>query len=89
VSNLTAHEKTSVRASAADDPPMVEVAIAWSERGSYWAITVERCPFCQGKHYHGGGDDSRPDFGYRLSHCIDRPSRTYEILPAAESGWAA
>jgi hypothetical protein len=72
-----------------DDPPTVEVAIAWSERGKYWSLTVLRCPFCTARHHHGGGGGSQPDLGFRLSHCSDRPSKTYELVPAAESGWAA
>jgi hypothetical protein len=73
----------------ADDPPRVEVESVWSERGKYWSLTVLRCCFCNGKHHHGGGGGSQPDLGFRLSHCIDRPSKTYELVPAAESGWMA
>jgi hypothetical protein len=47
------------------------------------------CPFCRRRHSHGGGDREAPDLGFRLSHCFDRPSATYDLVPAAESGWAA
>jgi hypothetical protein len=88
MSNLTPHEKSNRRAPAADDPPTVEVAIAWCERSKYWSLTVLRCPFCQGRHFHGGGDGETPDLGFRASHCATRESGTYELVPAAESEWA-
>jgi hypothetical protein len=87
--NLTPDEKSNRRVPVADDPPVVEVTIAWSERSKYWSLTVMRCPFCQGRHSHGGGDGPEPALGFRASHCATRESGTYELVPAAESGRAA
>src|SRR4051812_27851107 len=61
------------------------VSVVWSSRGRYWAVTVERCPLCGRKHYHGGGGDETPGLGYRNSHCITGPGGTYELIETAAS----
>jgi hypothetical protein len=85
-----AYEKDWIPAHiASNDPPRVEIDITWSERSRFWSLTVTCCPFCYRRHSHGGGDGEVPDLGFRLSHCVDRPSGTYELVAGAESGWAA
>jgi hypothetical protein len=65
--------------------PHAPVSVVWSSRSRYWAVTVLRCPYCQRKHFHGGGDGSEPDLGARRSHCITGDGGTYELIETAES----
>jgi len=60
------------------------VAVAWSSRSRYWAITVERCPLCGKRHFHGGGDGPEPDLGNRVAHC-DAHDGSYELVETAAS----
>jgi hypothetical protein len=57
--------------------PRVPATAVWSERSRVWSLTVERCPFCRRKHFHGGNDDAEPDFGARRSHRITGNGGTY------------
>ena len=67
-----------------DATPDALVSVVWSARSRYWAVTVERCPFCQGKHYHGGGDGPEPALGHRVAHC-DSHHGGYELIETAAS----
>ena len=58
------------------------VSVVWSSRDRYWAVTVERCPFCGRKHHHGGGNGEAPDLGARRAHCITGLGGTYELVAA-------
>jgi hypothetical protein len=68
-----------------DGTPRALVSVVWSARSRYWAVTVERCPLCHGKHYHGAGSGDTPDLGARRSHCITGPGGTYELIETAAS----
>jgi hypothetical protein len=71
--------------------PIVLVTAERSPKSGTWILTVARCPFCGRRHSHGGNDGKAPDLGYRLSHCWDRPTETYElqVAEAAEvSQWS-
>ncbi len=63
-----------------DPERTVDVAIAWSERDRYWALTVLRCPYCGRRHYHGGGNGPTPLLGFRVPHCLDGPHPDYELV---------
>jgi len=40
-----------------------------------WGLEVIACPYCSGRHEHGGGSiDGPPALGFRVAHCTDRPS---------------
>lgn len=60
----------------------------------FWRLTVIRCPFCRGRHLHGGGSGLTPSTGHRVADC-DRGTGYYLALPAplpvriAEEGGAA
>jgi hypothetical protein len=60
------------------------VSVVWSSRSRYWAITVERCPLCGRKHYHGGGDGPEPSLGARVAHCHEHRG-SYELIETAAS----
>jgi hypothetical protein len=70
--------------SAAMETPLAPATVAWSSRGRYWAVVVERCPFCGRKHYHGGGDGPEPALGHRVAHCVDHAG-SYELIETAAS----
>lgn len=36
-----------------------------------WTVVVEKCPYCAGRHIHGGGTDEVPILGHRVAHCVD------------------
>jgi len=72
---------TDLRTTDAGDPPRVETAAVWSERSRCWALTVLRCPFCTRRHFHGGGSEETPDFGFRLTHCVTGAGGQYELVP--------
>lgn len=46
-----------------------------------WSLVVARCPFCGGRHTHGGGSGERPLLGMRESHCL-RDWGEYLLLDA-------
>lgn len=51
-----------------------------SRHDPYWVLLIEECPFCGGRHVHGGGSlEGPPALGERLSHCRDDP-RTYTLI---------
>ena len=58
-----------------DGIPTVQAVLARSGR----TVRV-RCPFCSRKHVHGVPDGN---YGTRRSHCLDRPPRSYILVPAA------
>ncbi len=65
----------------ADDAPRVPATAAvWSERSGVWSLTVERCPYCHRKRFHGGNDGPEPDLGARLSQCITGEDGTYVVV---------
>jgi hypothetical protein len=64
--------------------PRGPVSVVWSSRGRYWAVTVERCPLCGKRHYHGGGDGPEPALGDRVAHCGERGG-SYELVETAAS----
>ena len=66
------------------EAPLAPVTVAWSTRSHYWAVTVERCPLCGRKHYHGGGDGPEPALGHRLAHCIQHTGG-YELVETEAS----
>jgi hypothetical protein len=41
------------------------------------SLRVDKCPFCNGTHYHGG-----VDYGYRVSHCWKVAAQQYFLIPA-------
>jgi hypothetical protein len=53
--------------------------VVWSSRAKYWAVTVERCPLCHGKHCHGADDGPEPDLGWRASHCMEQREDYYLV----------
>jgi hypothetical protein len=59
-----------------DGDPIV-IATAHRVRG-VWIIKVI-CPYCGGKHTHGGGDGPVPHVGHRIAHCRDGTTRGYFI----------
>lgn len=51
-------------------------------RKGVWQLTIEHCPFCARRHYHGGGSDDEPScYGSRLSHCVTGVRQTYCLVP--------
>lgn len=40
-------------------------------RNHLWTLTVEKCPHCNQRHTHGGGDGIVPILGDRAAHCVD------------------
>jgi hypothetical protein len=66
------------------ETPLAPVTVAWSARNRYWAVLVEHCPFCQGKHYHGGGDGPEAALGARVAHC-GKHDGGYELVETASS----
>lgn len=40
-------------------------------RNILWTLTVEKCPHCNQRHTHGGGDGAVPILGDRAAHCVD------------------
>lgn len=40
-------------------------------RNHLWTLTVEKCPHCNQRHTHGGGDGTVPILGDRAAHCVD------------------
>jgi hypothetical protein len=66
------------------ETPLASVSVVWSSRGRYWAVTVERCPLCGKRHYHGGGDGPEPALGHRVAHC-DEHDGSYELVETAAS----
>src|SRR5215212_1903368 len=60
------------------------VSVVWSSRGRYWAVVVERCPLCDRKHFHGGGDGPEPALGARVAHCHEHRG-SYELVETAAS----
>jgi hypothetical protein len=59
-------------------PPVVIAALSKSWDG-VWLATV-KCPFCSKTHTHGGGDIAYPpQFGVRLTHCVDRSENVYDV----------
>jgi hypothetical protein len=73
-------------ANSADmETPIAAVAVVWSSRGRYWAVTIERCPLCGKRHYHGGGDGPETALGARVAHCMTGPGGTYELIETAAS----
>jgi hypothetical protein len=64
--------------------PHALVSVVWSSRGRYWAVTVEPCPLCGKRHYHGGGDGPEPALGDRVAHCGEHDG-SYELVETAES----
>ena len=64
--------------------PKVEVTVHPSIRDRFWILEL-RCSFCAKVHNHGGGSvDAPPALGFRLSHCITRSPRDYELIPIKE-----
>jgi hypothetical protein len=67
--------------------PQVEVTVhpSRSRYDRYWVLTLDRCPHCGRPHTHGGGNTNEPPaLGHRLSHCVDRRARDYELIPIKE-----
>lgn len=51
--------------------------------GNGWALVIDECPFCRRSHAHGGGTGTRPAYGHRVAHCVDRADRAaYSLQPA-------
>ena len=76
-----------VAATNAGSCPQVEVHIrpSQSKYDRFWVLTVDCCPHCHRPHQHGGGSiDHAPALGHRLSHCVDRRARDYELIPIKE-----
>ncbi len=42
-------------------------SISRSEDGTW--LYAARCPFCMGRHRHGGGNADQPGFGTRVADC--------------------
>lgn len=58
----------------------MELAYAQAELSisdGYFRWTIRNCPFCGGRHKHGGGkvgeDDPREYLGWKIQHCMWRP----------------
>ena len=56
-----------------DDPTVIATA-KWVEPprralDGFWRLVVPRCPFCGGKHLHGGGNGVVPHVGHRVADC--------------------
>ena len=49
---------------------MAEDVVAYVRRRGPIDLVIDQCPYCGGKHSHGSGGDSGPDFGYRAPHCV-------------------
>ena len=69
---------------AAHEPPRVEARAIRSPSTGVWCLRVI-CPFCGKKHWHGGGDDDKPFYGYRVSECLIE-GRDYNLIPEIEKG---
>jgi hypothetical protein len=69
-----------------DVDPIPAVVRAWAtlERGrECFDWVVNRCPFCEQRHSHGGGaldGDPRLKLGHRISHCEAPNGRSYELV---------
>ena len=50
-----------------------------------WILEVIACPYCSGRHEHGGGSvEGAPALGFRGPHCLTRPApRDYELVERA------
>src|SRR5215213_5159759 len=68
----------------ASHTPHAPVSVVWSSRGRYWAVTVERCPLCQGNHHLGGGDGPEPALGNRVARC-DAHDGSYDLIETEAS----
>ncbi len=52
-----------------------------------WSLIVERCPYCGGKHLHGGGGGECPIYGTRGAHCGNEGlGMSYELMPPGAGG---
>ena len=69
---------------AEHEPPRVEARAIRSPSTGVWCLLVI-CPFCWKRHMHGGGDDSEPFYGYRVSECLIG-GRDYDLIPEIEKG---
>ncbi len=66
------------------EDPTVTAEVKWVaplRRGfeGVWRLTVA-CPFCGGKHFHGGGAGSVPHIGHRVADCGRGASGYYLTL---------
>ena len=58
----------------------VHIRPSQSRYDRYWVLELT-CPFCHRPHQHGGGALSHPPaLGSRLSHCVSRSPRDYELI---------
>jgi len=65
--------------------PKIETRIRPSRSRSdrFWILEIDRCPFCEKRHTHGGGSLDRPPLlGSRFSHCVTGSPHEYELVPA-------
>ena len=83
------------RVQSSHDVTYAEVVIRKSQprRGQVqiWILEVIACPYCSGRHEHGGGSvDEPPALGFRVPHCLTRPAPPdYELIeraPKEETG---
>ncbi len=64
-----------------------QVAVTITEGETIWTLTIPKCPYCNGRHNHGGGPVSgRPVLGFRVSHCLTGRGRQYELTCAPLAG---
>lgn len=65
--------------------PTVIATVKWVEPprralDGFWRLVVPRCPFCGGKHFHGGGAGSVLHIGHRVADCGKGASGYYLTL---------
>lgn len=47
-----------------------------------WDLIVFSCPFCGGRHIHGGGRADKPSqYGHRQPHCVTYSNQGYVLIP--------
>jgi len=61
--------------------PIAKAECELTKGDRFWSWTVLKCPFCQRRHFHGGGPiDQAPNAGVRLAHCVDRSPGQYRLV---------
>jgi hypothetical protein len=47
-----------------------------------WILEIAKCPYCSGRHEHGGGSvEGPPALGFRAPHCFGRVAPgDYELV---------
>lgn len=50
-------------------PAPIVYVVSMRSASGVWMLHFKQCPYCNGPHWHGGGDGERPLLGHRVTHC--------------------